>query len=124
MTDDTAKNEAQEKADATNEQPVFEDLRLANLRQHLGYIIANVAGVLLLFLTAVAYAFDKTLEQTYNIPLYVTPMALLMEIGLLLIIAYAQHTYSKRFRLVILISGIITVFEAGILFYYANPNLL
>ena len=124
MTEDANKSDSREQTDVHSVfSPAPDDLRLANLRQHLGYIIVNVAVAVILALTIAAFAFSETLVQTYNIPLYAPPMALLLEIGLLLILAYAQQTYSKRFRLAILISGIITIFEAGILFYFANPNL-
>lgn len=123
MTEDAKAADSPVKNEASAEQLAPEELRIANLRQHLGYIIANVIGAFLIVVTIGALFFGETLEQTYNIPPYVPSMALLLEIGMLLVLAYAQQTYSKRFRLGMLLSGILTILEAGMLFYYANPHL-
>lgn len=123
MTEENAAERHNDQTRGSDDIPIQENLRLAALRPHLGYIAANIAGAGLLILTAIASAFGTMLTQRYNIPPYVPSMALLIEIGLLLMLAYAQQTFSKRFRVAILVSGIITLAEAGILFYYANPNL-
>ena len=90
-------------------------------RPHISYIIAHVVLAVLLIISLMVWAFGKGLMQAYGLPMYYPSVAVLTEIGLLLILGYWQLTYTKRFRIGSLISGIITVLEAGVLFYYANP---
>lgn len=97
-----------------------EELRLRTLKERAGYIIVNVTLVLLFLLTAIFALCGDSLMQQFSIPLYVPSVALLLEVGLLLVLGYWQHTYTRRFRWAMVVTGVITLIEAVVIVYYSG----
>ncbi|MBQ7567727.1 hypothetical protein IJT17_02875 [bacterium] len=89
------------------------------IRQNMPYTTVNIFLYLAVFFTGIVSCLSPTTLRSYGIQTSTLSVAILLEISVLLILGYFQANYTKRFRYALLACGIITLAEAGILFYFS-----